>query len=101
MEQGRPLCPVRVHPAYSICVYFTLRKLVKFLPDSTQCRQGVKNADTNCWGTVAWKGVHVPITLHMFFLFLGSIIICKLLKLTLSYQTQVILQLRGSVSSLV
>ena len=37
---------------------------------------------------------------YVFFVFLGSIIICRLSKLTLSYKAQVTVQLRASLSDL-
>ena len=69
MGRGRVLWPIKFNTTCSICKCFTMWNLVKFLPDYMQCQQGVKN----CWRAAVWKGVHDPIMLNMFFLFLGSI----------------------------
>jgi hypothetical protein len=58
-------------------------------------------AGTNYRGVAIRKGARGPTMLHMFYVFLGSIIICQVYKLTLSYQAQVTLKLAASLSNLV
>ena len=45
--------------------------------------------------------MHGHLNVKCFLLFLGSTVACRLYKLTLSYQAQVTLQLRVSLSDLV
>jgi len=57
-------------------------------------------ARTNYRGSAVKNGTQSP-TMCMCFVFISSIVFCPLYKLTLSAQAEVILQLRGSLSSLV
>jgi len=54
---------------------------------------GGGEAGTNYQGPAFRKAVRGPIMLLIFFVFLSSVTICRLYKLTLSHQAQVILQL--------
>jgi len=57
-------------------------------------------AITNYRGLAVWKGAWGPTILHVF-VFLNSIIICQLYRLTLSDQAQITMQVRVSLSDLV
>jgi hypothetical protein len=63
--------------------------------------EGTGVAGSNYRGLAVRKGDRGPNLLHMFFFFLGSIIICQLYTLTLTDQAQVTLQLRVSLSDLI
>jgi hypothetical protein len=62
---------------------------------------GGAEAGTNYGGPAVWKGVRCQTLSCVCFVFVGTIVICRLYKLTLSDQAQPTLQLRVSLSDFV